>query len=107
MFSVLWKMRTTSVRILRYSFFTYSVYHDVRTFAIKLAIIGFLDVVTFPIAYLSLAALEPRVTFDFGVFILLGLVLSPDKLVLAGLAFVGAQTIYQGIELDNDAKLTV
>lgn len=57
--------------------------------------------------YISLAILDNKVDFDPNVSIFLTLLMTPDKLILAGLVFAGAKIVKRGIELENDAKLTV
>ncbi|MBR8406196.1 MULTISPECIES: DUF2975 domain-containing protein [Burkholderia] len=72
-----------------------------------LLIFSALDLLTFPVAYLSLALLDPRVQFEVSVFLFLALVIPPDKLVLAGLALGSAEVLKRGATLDEEANLTI
>ncbi|MEM5437820.1 DUF2975 domain-containing protein [Paraburkholderia diazotrophica] len=72
-----------------------------------LLIFSALDLLTFPVAYLSLALLDPRVQFEVSVFLFLALVTPPDKLVLAGLALGSAEVLRRGAALDEEANLTI
>jgi len=107
MFSVLWRMRKTFITISRSSFFEMVVFRDLQKYGFRLISVGLLDVLSFPICYASLAAFDARVSFEIGIFVILALVLSPDKIVFGVFAYVGATTVRRGIELDNEIKLTV
>jgi len=107
MFSTLWELREISLRVSRFGFFHTRLLQYLRRAAVKLAIVGIIDIFGYSVAYASLAALEPRVSFDISMFFLLSLVVSPDKLIFAGFSYIAARSVQQGIELDHEAQLTV
>lgn len=107
MFSALWSVHNSYFHIARYGFFTRYMSERLGQVAFKLLVVGLIDLFGFSLAYLSLALLDDRLAFDPGISIFLTLLIAPDKLLLAGLAFAGAKVVRKGIELDNELKLTV
>lgn len=103
----LWSMHNVYSYAIRHEFFTTSMYHRLRKASIRLFIVGFIDIFYFLVCYISLAMFDERVVFNPNIGIFLTVLIGPDKLFLAGLVFTGAKIVKRGIELENEAKLTV
>lgn len=103
----LWSMHDVYSYATRHGFFTTPMYHRLRKVSIRLLIVGLIDIFYFSVCYISLAMFDDRVVFDPNVGIFLTMLIGPDKLFLAGLVFAGVKIVKRGIELENEAKLTV
>ena len=107
MFSAVWRFHDVYKYVVRHGFFNSHMHGLLRRTAGKLLAVGLIDLFGFSVSYLSLALLDNRLAFDPGMSIFLTLILAPDKLLLAGLAFAAAKIVRNGITLDNEIKLTV
>lgn len=66
-----------------------------------------LDLVSMPIGYLILVAIDARVDFSLGTMAGMALAIPPEKLALSGFAFTCSALIRVGTKLDEELELTV